>query len=83
MIHFKDHFLAVIKAQGLYDVADPDYNSDDGDQYDKELFQENILTEENRLARFEMAMDAHDPVDPMRYQDMHDRIHVDEKWFFS
>ena len=41
-----------------------------------------ILTEENRLARLEMAMDAHDPVDQMRYQDMHDRIHVDEKWFF-
>ena len=31
-----------------------------------------ILTEENRLARFEMAMDAHDPVDQMRYQDMCD-----------
>ena len=31
-----------------------------------------ILTEENRLARFEMAMDAHDPVDQMRYQDMRD-----------
>ena len=33
-------FMAVIKAQGLYDVADPDYDHDDGDQYDKELFQE-------------------------------------------
>ena len=42
-----------------------------------------ILTEENRLARFEMAMDAHDPVDQTRYQDMCDQIHVDEKWFFS
>ena len=31
-----------------------------------------ILTEGNRLARFEMAMDAHDPVDQMRYQDMRD-----------
>ena len=31
-----------------------------------------ILTEENRLARFEMAMDACDPVDQMRYQDMCD-----------
>ena len=31
-----------------------------------------ILTEENRLARFKMAMDAGDPVDQMRYQDMHD-----------
>ena len=41
-----------------------------------------ILTEENRLARFEMAMDARDPVDQTKYQDMHDQIHVDEKWFF-
>ena len=32
--------MAVIKAQGLYDVADPDYDPDDGDQYYKELFQE-------------------------------------------
>ena len=31
-----------------------------------------ILTEENRLARFEMAMDARDPVDQTKYQDMHD-----------
>ena len=31
-----------------------------------------ILTEENRLARFEMAMDACDPVDQMKYQDMRD-----------
>ena len=31
-----------------------------------------MLTEENRLARFEMAMDARDPVDQMRYQDMRD-----------
>ena len=41
-----------------------------------------ILTEENRLAQFEMAMDVCDPVDQMRYQDMRDQIHVDEKWFF-
>ena len=42
-----------------------------------------ILTEENRLARLEMAMDARDPVDQTKYQDMCDQIHVDEKWFFS
>ena len=41
-----------------------------------------ILTEENRLARYEMAMDARDQVDQTKYQDMHDQIHVDEKWFF-
>ena len=41
-----------------------------------------ILTEENRLARFEMAMEPRDPFDKMKYQDMHDQIHVDEKWFF-
>ena len=37
---FQRSFLAVIKAQGLYDVTDPDYDSDDGDQYGKELFKE-------------------------------------------
>ena len=37
---FLRSFLAVIKAQGLYNVADPDYDPDDGDQYDKELFKE-------------------------------------------
>ena len=42
-----------------------------------------ILTEENRLARFEMAMDSRDLVDQTKYQDIHDQIHVDEKWFFS
>ena len=41
-----------------------------------------ILTEENRLARFEMAMDSRDLDDQTKYQDMHDQIHVDEKWFF-
>ena len=41
-----------------------------------------ILTEENRLARFEMAMDSRDLDDLTKYQDMHDQIHVDEKWFF-
>ena len=41
-----------------------------------------ILTEENRFTRFEMAMDSRDPDDLTKYQDMHDRIHVDEKWFF-
>ena len=40
------------------------------------------LTEENRLARFEMAMDSRNPDDLTKYQDMHDQIHVDEKWFF-
>ena len=42
-----------------------------------------ILTEENRLARFEMAMDCRDPDDLTKYQDMCDQIHVDEKWLFS
>ena len=37
---FQRSFMAVIKAQGLYDVVDPDYDPDDGDQYKKELFQE-------------------------------------------
>ena len=29
-----------------------------------------------------MAMDSRDLVDQTKYQDMCDRIHVDEKWFF-
>ena len=37
---FQRSFMTVIKAQGLYDVADPDYDPDDAVQYDKELFQE-------------------------------------------
>ena len=37
---FQRSNLAVIKAQGLYDDAGPDYGPDDGDQYDKELFKE-------------------------------------------
>ena len=35
-----DPFLATIKAQGLYDVADPDFDLYDGDQYDQQLFEE-------------------------------------------
>ena len=31
-----------------------------------------VLTEENRLARFEMAMDSRDLDDLTKYQDMHD-----------
>ena len=37
---FQRSILAVIKAQGLYDDAGPDYGPDDGDRYDKELFKE-------------------------------------------
>ena len=33
-------FLATIKAQGLYVVANPDFDPDDGDQYDKQLILE-------------------------------------------
>ena len=32
--------MAIIKAQGLSDVADPDYDLGDGDYYEEELFQE-------------------------------------------
>ena len=38
-----------------------------------------ILTEENK---FEMALSYRDPANLGQYQDMRDRIHVDEKWFF-
>ena len=33
-------FLAIITAQGLYDVADPEFDPYDGDPYDMQLFQE-------------------------------------------
>ena len=32
--------MASIKAQGLHDVTDADFETDDGDQYDKQLFNE-------------------------------------------
>ena len=35
---FQMPFLANLKAQGLYDVADPDYDPENGDIYEKELF---------------------------------------------
>ena len=41
MIHFQRSFLAIIKAQELYDVADPDYDPGDGEYYEQELFQAN------------------------------------------
>ena len=41
-----------------------------------------ILTEENKLVRLLMANHFRDPLDPSKYQDMRDRIHLDEKWFF-
>ena len=37
---FQRSFLASIKAQGLYDVADPHFDPYDGDWYDQQLFQE-------------------------------------------
>ena len=39
-----------------------------------------ILTEENKVARLLMALHFWNPQDLMKYQDMCDRIHVDEKW---
>ena len=35
---FQRSFLANVKAQGLYDVADPDHDPENGDTYEKELF---------------------------------------------
>ena len=35
---FQRSFLANLKAQGLYDVADPDHDPENGDTYEKELF---------------------------------------------
>ena len=36
-------FLAIIKAQGLYDVADPDFDPGDGDQYEQAIFKEKMF----------------------------------------
>ena len=36
---FQRSFFANLKAQGLYDVADPDHDPESGDIYEKELFQ--------------------------------------------
>ena len=41
-----------------------------------------VLTEENKVARLIMALHFRDPVDPTKYHDMFDQIHVDEKWLF-
>ena len=41
-----------------------------------------ILTDENKLARVLMANHFRDPQDPLKYQDMHDCIHLSEKGFF-
>ena len=41
-----------------------------------------VLTEENKVARLLMALHFRDPLDLMKYCDMHDWIHLDEKWFF-
>ena len=35
---FQRSFLENLKAQGLYDVADPDHDPENGDTYEKELF---------------------------------------------
>ena len=41
-----------------------------------------VLTEENKVARLLIALHFRDPLNLMQYQDMHDQIHLDEKWFF-
>ena len=40
---FQRSFMATSKVQGLYGVADPDFAPDDGDQYDKQLFNEKTM----------------------------------------
>ena len=42
-----------------------------------------ILTEENKHVRFEMTLSFRDPANLGQYQDMRDRIHVDEKWLYN
>ena len=41
-----------------------------------------VLTEENKVARLLMALHFRDPVDPTKYHDMLEQIHLDKKWFF-
>ena len=41
-----------------------------------------VLTEENKVAWLLMALHFRDPLNPTKYRDMHDQIHLDEKWFF-
>ena len=41
-----------------------------------------IPTEVNKLVRVLMAIHFRDLEDPMKYPDMGDQIHLDEKWFF-
>ena len=41
-----------------------------------------VLMEENKVAWFVMVLDSQDPQDPMKFHDMMDCIHMDEKWFF-
>ena len=41
-----------------------------------------ILAEENKWARLGMALHFMDHEDPTKYQDMRDRIQLDERWFF-
>ena len=39
-----------------------------------------VLMEENKVAWLVMVLDSRDPQDPMKFLDMMDHIHVDEKW---
>ena len=41
-----------------------------------------IFIEENKCTRLEMTLHFVDPEDPTKYQEMWDRVHLDEKWFF-
>ena len=41
--NFQRSFLATIKAQGLYDVADPDFELDDGDHMITNFLKKNNL----------------------------------------
>ena len=41
-----------------------------------------VLTEENKVAWLIMALESRNPNDLLKFLDMMDRVHVDEKWFF-
>ena len=41
-----------------------------------------FLNDANKIARLEFAISMLDPLKPDMFQDMMDRVHIDEKWFF-
>ena len=41
------------------------------------------LTDNHRIARIDHCLGMRDPNDPSKFQDMMNKVHVDEKWFYE